>query len=51
MGWIMVCKIVWNDYEIVWICKIQGGINSWDLTILYRDYKSWKKYNEMGGIV
>ena len=31
----IVCKIVWNNYKIVWLCKC--GINGWDLRILYKD--------------
>ena len=44
MGWRMVCKMDWNDYEMVWLCKFRSGINSWDLKILYRDYENLKNY-------
>ena len=38
-------KIIWkNDIRIVWLCKFHDGINSWDLKILYRDLKNWKKW-------
>ena len=32
-------KICW----MVWLCEFWGGINGWDLKILYRDLESWKK--------
>ena len=38
----MVRKMSW----MVWLCEFQDDINCWDLKILYRDLKSWKK-NEM----
>ena len=28
---------------MVWLCEFWGGINDWDLKILYRDLESWKK--------
>ena len=28
---------------IIWLCEFRGDINGWDLKILYRDLKSWKK--------
>ena len=31
---------------MVWLCKFRGGINGWDLKILYRDLESWKKMIE-----
>ena len=40
----MIWKIVW---KMVWFYKFWGGINDWDLKILYRDLESWKKWNEM----
>ena len=49
----MICnglKIIWkNDVRMVWLCKFRGGMNGWDLKILYRDLKSWKKmiWNEI----
>ena len=30
-------------YWMVWLCEFWGGINGWDLKILYRDLESWKK--------
>ena len=27
---------------MVWLCEFRGGINSWDLKILYKDLESWK---------
>ena len=38
MGW----RMVWNVYKIVWFYKFRGGINYWDLKILYGDYENWK---------
>ena len=35
---------------MVWLCEFRGGINGWDLKILYKDLESWKnrlKKNEM----
>ena len=41
-----------NDVRMVWLCEFRGGTNGWDLKILYKDLKSWKKKNEMvcGGL-
>ena len=44
MVWKIVWKIVW---KMVWFCKFYGGINGWDLKILYRDLKNWKKWNKI----
>ena len=33
-------KICW----MVWLCEFRGGINGWDLKILYKDLESWKKW-------
>ena len=30
--------------KMVWLCEFRGGINDWDLKILYRDLESWKNY-------
>ena len=40
-------KICW----MVWICEFRGGINGWDLKILYRNLKSWKKWLKKNGMV
>ena len=32
-----------NDVRMVWLCEFRGGTNGWDLKILYKDLKSWKK--------
>ena len=47
-------KMVWNGLKkkicwMVWLCEFRGGINGWDLKILYRDleWKKWLKKNEM----
>ena len=37
----IVCK---HDVRIVWLCWFWGSMNGWDLKILYRDLKSWKKW-------
>ena len=29
--------------RMIWLCEFWGGINSWDLKILYGDLESWKK--------
>ena len=40
-------KICW----MVWLCEFRGGINGWDLKILYRDLESWKKWLKKNGMV
>ena len=35
---------------MVWFCEFRGGINDWDLKILYRDLKSWKKRLKKNGM-
>ena len=30
--------------RIVWLYEFRGGINGWDLKILYSDLESWKKW-------
>ena len=40
-------KIIWKMVRkmsrIVWLCEFRNDINGWDLKMLYRDLKSWKK--------
>ena len=40
-------KIIWKMVRkisrTIWLCEFRGGINGWDLKILYRDLESWKK--------
>ena len=38
-----VAKMVWKMSSMVWFCEFWGGINDWDLKILYWDLESWKK--------
>ena len=41
-------------WKMVWLYKFWGGINGWDLKILYGDLESWKKWLkkvEWNGIV
>ena len=35
---------------MVWLCEFRGGINGWDLKILYRDLESWKKRLKKNGM-
>ena len=35
---------------MIWLCKFQGGINGWDLKILYRNLESWKKWLKKNGM-
>ena len=35
---------------MIWLYKFWGGINDWDLKILYRDLESWKKIVEKIGM-
>ena len=45
-------KINWkNDVRMVWLCEFRGSMNGWDLKILYRDLKSWKKLSKKNGMV
>ena len=44
MVWKMVWEMVRKIIRMVWLCEFRGGINGWDLKILYRDLKSWKKW-------
>ena len=42
-------KMVWNGLKkkicwMVWLCEFRSGINGWDLKILYKNLKSWKKW-------
>ena len=51
ISFIGMVKMVWKWFGMVWkkwcwmvwLCEFRGGINGWDLKILYRDLESWKK--------
>ena len=44
-------KMVWkNNVRMVWLCEFWVGINDWDLKILSRSLKNWKKWLKKNGM-
>ena len=43
--------MIWkNNVRMVWLCEFRDSMNGWDLKILYRNLKSWKKMVKKNGM-